>query len=481
MTTASGTRELLEPGRPFHFVGIGGEGMSALAEILLARGRSVSGCDLRSGRSFERLARLGAEVHRGHDAAHLDAGALVVVSSAVPATNEELERARERGQPVVRRAELLGALMAGSRGIAVAGTHGKSTTTTMVGSILGAAGLDPTVVVGGRIRGGESNVRIGNGEWFVAEADEYDRSFLSLSPEIAVITNIEEDHLDTYGTLDGVREAFADFAERVSEGGAIVVGLDDPEVRRLVLPSDPAVVTFGIESSAEVEAGKIVEAGLESRFPLRLGGVVAGEVTLRIPGRHNVKNALAAAAVGWRIGVDPAAIVAALSSVRGVGRRFEIVRRDEGVTIVDDYAHHPTEVAATLAGMRQAWPEARLVAVFQPHLYSRTRDFAGAFGKALAAADVVFVTGVYPAREDPIEGVTGKLVSEAARTAGSDDVTFLSNSEAFGEIVGRLEPGDVVVTLGAGDIDRLARRLASELSRPDAPVGMSREGEEGFS
>ena len=459
--------------RPVHMMGIGGAGMSALAEILLAEGREVSGCDLKAGPVLDRLEALGATVHVGHDPEHLDAAAVVVVSSAIQATDPELAAARERDQPVLLRAELLGALMDRARGIGVAGTHGKSTTTTMVGSILTAAGLDPTVVVGGRIRGQRGNVRLGSGEWLVAEADEFDRSFLALAPEHAIVTNVEADHLDTYVDFDGVRAAFAEFLERVEEGGTIAVCVDDPEARRLPEPAGREIVGYGLDPRAEVRAESIEARGIETRFELILGEEDAGTVTLRMPGRHNVANALGAAAVARAIGVEPAAIRAGLENVRGVERRFEIVHEDEEITIVDDYAHHPTEVAATLASARESWPERRIVAVFQPHLYSRTRDFSDAFGAALTGADVVFVTDVYPAREDPIEGVTGELVSEAAGAAGAADATFLPDEADVGPIVARLAPGDVVITLGAGDVDAVARRLAD--ARATSPAGSAEE------
>lgn len=467
MTVVEAIR-LLEGGRRFHFVGIAGAGMSALAEILLARGHAVTGCDLNPEIVAERLEALGAEVRRGHSPDHLEPDAAVVVSSAIPATEPEVALARERGQPIVRRAELLAALMAGTKGIAVAGTHGKSTTTTMVGAVFEAAGRDPTVVVGGRIRGAAGNVRIGGGAWMVAEADEFDRSFLALSPAHTVITNIEADHLDTYVTAEEYHAAFAEFVGRVDEGGVVALGIDDPGARRLAVPPGRQAVTFGLDPRADVRARALSGSGLAMRFTLELEGRTAGDVALAMPGRHNVRNALAAAAVAWRLGIDPVEIRAGLSAVRGVERRFEIVHADEHVTIVDDYAHHPTEIAATLAGAREAWPERRLVAVFQPHLYSRTRDFAAAFGEALTEADVVFVTDVYPAREKPIQGVTGELVSEAARASGAADVTFLPDPDDVGRVAERIRPGDVVVTLGAGDIDRLARRLAGAPARPGA-------------
>ena len=457
--------DLLGGRRRLHLMGIGGAGMSGLAEWLLDRGHDVGGCDARESGVTRRLEQLGARVTVGHDPSHVEGIDALVFSSAITADHAERRAATERGIPVIRRAELLGAIMDGSRGIAVAGTHGKSTTTTMTGSVLEAAGFDPTVIVGGRIRGRDGNVRIGGGAWLVAEADEFDRSFLALSPEIAVITNVEADHLDIYGTVEAVREAFAAFAERVGEGGTLVLGGDDAGARRVPAPAGVGTVTFGTSSSAAVR-GVRIEAGPEGiAFDLELGGTPAGRIRLAMPGVHNVRNALAAAAVGWRLEVPARAIREGLEAVRGVERRFEILHRDDDLMIVDDYAHHPSEIAATLSGARGAWPDRRIVAVFQPHLYTRTRDFAGEFGVALSAADLVFVTDVYPARERPIEGVSGRLVSEAARKAGAP-VRYMPDETAGGHsatdvVEAVLRPGDLLVTLGAGDIDELARQLAA--------------------
>jgi UDP-N-acetylmuramate--alanine ligase len=451
--------------------------MSGLAEWLLDRGHDVSGCDSRESAVTRRLAVMGARVTVGHDAAHVDGIDALVVSSAIPADHAERRAAAGRGIPVIRRAELLGAIMDGARGIAVAGTHGKSTTTTMTGSVLEAAGIDPTVIVGGRIRGRDGNVRIGGGSWLVAEADEFDRSFLALSPEIAVITNVEADHLDIYGTVEAVREAFAEFARRIGTGGTLVLGIDDPGARRVTAPEGVGVVTFGTSASADVRGVNIAADPSGIAFDLVLGGSEGGRVRLAMPGVHNVRNALAAAAVGWRLEAPVEAIRQGLAAVRGVERRFEILYRADDLMIVDDYAHHPSEIAATLSGARAAWPERRVVAVFQPHLYTRTRDFAGEFGVALSSADLVFVTDVYPARERPIEGVSGRLVSEAARKAGAP-VRYMPDETAGGQdavdvVEASLRPGDLIVTLGAGDIDDLARQLVARRTRNG---GVSHDG-----
>ncbi|HET6638171.1 MAG TPA: UDP-N-acetylmuramate--L-alanine ligase [Gemmatimonadota bacterium] len=463
-------RALLATPRRLHLMGIGGAGMSGLAEWLLDRGHEVGGCDTRASEATRRLERLGARMREGHSPAHLEGADALIVSSAIPADHPERRAALERGIPVIRRAELLGAIMRGSRGIAVAGTHGKSTTTTMTGSVLESGGLDPTVIVGGRIRGRDGNVRIGAGPWVVAEADEFDRSFLALDPEIAVVTNVEADHLDIYGTLEAVRQAFSDFAARIGDGGTLIAGVDDAGARGVRAPEGVGLLGFGTSAEADVRAEEIAPSPTGIAFDLILGGAGAGRVRLAMPGVHNVRNALAAAAVGWKLDLTADAIRAGLEAVRGVERRFEIVYGTDDLMIVDDYAHHPSEIAATLSGAREAWPERRIVAVFQPHLYSRTRDFAGEFGTALAGADLVFVTDVYAAREDPIEGVSGRLISEAAREARAA-VRYLPDETASGrdaaEVVDEaLEPGDMVVTLGAGDIDELARRLAAR-RRPE--------------
>ena len=460
----SGDRIDLRAGRSrLHLMGIGGAGMSGLAEWLLDRGHDVGGCDARVSDVTRRLERLGARIHLGHDPAHVREIDALVVSSAIGPDNAERKAALGSGIPVIRRAELLAAIMAGSRGIAVAGTHGKSTTTTMTGSVLEAAGLDPTVIVGGRILGRDGNVRIGGGSWLVAEADEFDRSFLALSPEIAVVTKVEADHLDIYGTLEAVREAFSEFSRRLPPGGTLILGVDDAGARSLTAPEEATVVRFGTAAAAEVRALRVESGGQGIAFDLRLGETDAGRIRLAMPGVHNVRNALAAAAVGWRLDASPNAIREGLEAVRGVERRFEILYRDEQLMIVDDYAHHPSEIAATLAGARAGWPERRLVAVFQPHLYTRTRDFAGEFGIALSSADLVFVTDVYAAREQPIEGVSGRLVSDAARKAGAP-VTYLpevGEADDADVVSAALRSGDLVVTLGAGDIDGLARRLVA--------------------
>ncbi|HEX5760464.1 MAG TPA: UDP-N-acetylmuramate--L-alanine ligase [Thermoanaerobaculia bacterium] len=450
-----------------HFVGIGGAGMSGIAEILLQPGfdLEVSGCDLQRNAETQRLAQLGARVEEGHSPAHLEGIELLVISSAVAEDNAEVREARRLGIAVARRAEMLGELMRLKYGIAVAGTHGKTTTTSLVGTVLTEAGLDPTVIVGGRLRLQGTGARLGRSEYLVAEADEFDRSFLRLTPVVAVVTTIDEDHLDTYGDLDAIREAFVQFASRVPFFGRVVVGLDDPNVQR-ILPrlADRRLVTYGFSPQADLQAVEVEAHAGGTRFAVRhLQRGLLGRVELPIPGRHNVANALAAIGVGLALRLPFDVIARGLAGFEGVDRRFEQVGSWRGAAVVDDYAHHPTEVAATLEAARQTFPRARLHVVFQPHLFSRTRDQAEAFGRALLAADRAVVTDVYPSREAPLPGVTGELVAGAARTSGHRSVVYCRDWHDAPEVLAReVAPGDVVLTLGAGDIYKLARRLVAE-------------------
>jgi len=450
--------------RHAHFVGIGGAGMCGIAEVLAQYDLRVSGCDLAASETTRRLERLGIEVRTGHDAAHLDDVDLLVVSSAVESGNPEVRAARERGITVVRRAEMLAEVMRLKYGIAVAGTHGKTTTTSLVGAILVEAGLDPTVIVGGRLRVSGTGARLGSSDYLVVEADEFDRSFLSLAPILAVVTSVDVDHLDTYEGLEEIRDAFVAFASRVPFFGQVIACADDRNVRDL-LPrlADRRIVTYGLDGDWD-----LVASGLESdpggcRFDLRhrqLGEL--GRVSIPLPGLHNVRNALAAVAVGLALGVDAATIGAALSGFKGVHRRFERLGTFRGAEVVDDYAHHPTEVAATLAAARQVYPRKTIHAVFQPHLYSRTRDLAAEFGRALLAADRVIVTDVYASREKPIAGVSGELVAQAARAAGHARVDSCATWGDARALLEGLDGGDVVLTLGAGDVYRLGEQLIAE-------------------
>jgi UDP-N-acetylmuramate--alanine ligase len=443
--------------RRIHFVGAGGVGMSGLAEILLlSTPLEISGCDRERSENTERLTKLGARIAYGHDPSHVGEADVVVISSAIGEANPEVVAAREKGVPVIRRAEMLAEIMRLKQGVAVAGTHGKTTTTSLTGMVLTEAGFDPTIVVGGQVRILGTNARLGKGEFLVAEADEYDRSFLELTPVVAVITNVEADHLDCYRDLADIQDAFAIFANRVPFYGAVVACLDDPGVREVLPRIQRRIVTYGESEEALLQARSIDLHASGTRFEVWEGRTwCLGTVRLPIPGRHNVANALAAIAVGRELSIPFPTIAAALAGFTGVVRRFETKGERGGVLVVDDYAHHPTEIAATLAAARQVFPGRRLVAVFQPHLFTRTRDFALDFGRALTACDVAVVTDVYPSREKPIPGITGELVAEAARQAGHRDVVYVPDRGRMGgELERRLRAGDVLLTLGAGDVLR---------------------------
>jgi len=447
-----------------HFVGIGGVGMSGLAELLLSYPLSISGCDAAEGETTRRLASLGIPIDIGHDPAHLDRADLLVITSAVGEDNEEVRRARMRGIPVIRRAEMLAEIMRLKQGIAVAGTHGKTTTTSMIGAILTAAGLDPTILVGGRAHYLGTNARLGKGEWLVAEADEYDRSFLELTPVLAVVTNVEEDHLDCYRDLAEIMSAFTSFANRVPFYGAVFVGLDDVNASDLLPRLSRRAVTFGESPQASLRARDVALDATGARFWVAGNeSDFTGDVFLPLPGRHNVRNALAALAIARELSIPFGVAARALSAFDGVARRFEKKGEKNGVRVVDDYAHHPTEVAATLSAARQVHPKSRIVALFQPHLFSRTRDFAREFGRALNGADVALVTEIYPSREAPIPGVTGAAVVDAAASFGHRDVRFLPRREEIVPLLDKLLfPGDLLVTMGAGDVYRLGEEYLKE-------------------
>lgn len=452
--------------RRIHFVGIGGVGMSGLAEILMSYPLTISGCDLSESDITRRLASLGIRVQGGHDPSHLDDADLLVTTSAVSEENEEVRRARARGIPVIRRAEMLAEVMRLKQGIAVAGTHGKTTTTSMIGAILTAASFDPTILVGGRAHYLGTNARLGQGEWLVAEADEFDRSFLELTPVLAVVTNVEEDHLDCYRDLSEIMQAFATFAQRVPFYGAVFVCLDDPHASELLPRLSRRTVTYGESPQASLRARSLSLDPAGARFTVTGDDDrFSGEVFLPLPGRHNVHNALAALAVARELSIPFETAAAALSVFAGVARRFEKKGERNGVLVVDDYAHHPTEITATLAAARQVHPERRLVALFQPHLYSRTRDFARDFGKSLNAADVALVTEIYPSRESPIAGISGRLVVDAALAYGHRQAVFLPSREDVGRALAEvLRPGDLLLTMGAGDVFRFGEEFLKETS-----------------
>ena len=468
--------------RHVHMVGIGGIGMSSIAEVLIRRGFTLSGSDLRKSDVTARLEELGATIHEGHAAENVQDADVVVYSSAVrePQENPETAEALRRLIPIIKRSEMLGELMRAKRGVGIAGTHGKTTTTTMTGLMAQHAGLDPTIIVGGKVAVFGSNAVAGGGELIVVEADEYDRTFLRLAPILAVVTNIEADHLDIYDDLDDIKDAFVQFANSVPFFGAAILCLDDENVRSVLGQIHRPVVTYGTTRQATLRAEAVEQVGAETRFDVVEGTERLGAVTLHAPGLHNVRNALAAVAVGLELDVPFERIARGLAAYTGVDRRFQIKGegaappRPDGaeggaggagsVLVVDDYAHHPTEVEATLMAAARGWPGRRVVAVFQPHLYSRTRDLADDFARAFYDADVLVVTDVYPAREAPIEGVTGQTVADRARQYGHRDVHYVADKGALPDALrGLARPGDLVVTMGAGDVWRYGEQFLASL------------------
>lgn len=453
---------LIEPAdpRPVHFVGIAGAGMRALAELLARRGVAVSGCDAAPGDVAD-LRRLGIDVREGHDPAHVDGVRALVVTSAMPRTHPELARAHALGVPVIRRAEALGEATAGGELVAVAGTHGKSTTTVMAAQALAASGLDPTALVGARVPDWNGNLRAGGTALYVVEADEYDRSFLALAPTVAVITNVEADHLDIYKDLADIRDAFARFARGAR---AIVLSADDAQANTLPTPASAEVVRFGVQSrDARLTATDVRFADGGSRFDVRFDDARVGAVRLRVPGLHNVQNALAALGAGLAEGRTVEEMAPGLAAFAGVERRFQRIGDAVGVAVVDDYAHHPTEITATIAAARDAFAGRRLIVAFQPHLYSRTRDFAPAFAAALAAADAIFLADIYPAREQPMAGVTADLIVDALGPARDRLRWRGARADLAPALAAFARPGDVVLTMGAGDVTRSAGELVTLL------------------
>ncbi len=453
---------LLDPAdpRPIHFVGIAGAGMSALAELFTLRGAVVTGCD-RHPENAADLVRQGIVVHGSHSPDHVDGARALVVTSAMPKDHPELVRARERGLPVVRRAEALGEVTAGTMLVGVAGTHGKSTTTVLTTEALAAAGLEPTGYVGARVTSWGGNVRAGGGQRFVVEADEYDRSFLALAPTVAVVTNLEADHMDIYADLDDLRRTFAQY---VRGARYVVLCADDPEANRIPTPPTAEVIRYGLSSpDARLRATDMRRDGLGTRFTVVYDGKALGEVALSVPGEHNVRNALAALAVGLGLGATVPQMAAGIAAFTGVERRFQLLGEAGGTLVVDDYAHHPTEVRATIQAARAAAPERRLVIAFQPHLYSRTRDLAREFGEALAAADVVYLLDVYPSREQPIAGVSSDLISTAMRALGRAPAWQGSRQALADAMAGNVRAGDLVITMGAGDVTRCGAELLASL------------------
>lgn len=446
-----------------HFVGIGGVGMCGIAEVLLNLGYAVSGSDLASNAVTERLATLGARIHRGHAAGNIADADAVVTSTAVQDDNPEVVAAREKKIPIVPRALMLAELMRLKQGIAIAGTHGKTTTTSLVASILGEAGMDPTYVIGGRLTAAGTNARLGQGDFLVAEADESDASFLYLTPVIAIVTNIDADHMDTYDhDFERLKQAFVDFCQRLPFYGMAVLCVDDPNVRDILPRITKPITTYGFDESAQVRAVNARFENGQMRFTAVREGMADLDVVLNHPGMHNVLNALSAIAVATEVGASDAAIVKALAEFHGVGRRFQRYGALPAKTggqyfLVDDYGHHPVEMAATLAAARGAFPGQRLVLVFQPHRYTRTRDCFEDFVRVLSESDVLVLTDVYPAGEAPIVAADGRALARAVRVAGKVEPIFIERVEELANVVRDLaQPGDVVLVMGAGSISHVA-------------------------
>ncbi len=440
--------------RPVHFMGVGGAGMNPLAAMVHSRGIVVTGCDLDPSGADDLVAR-GVAVEQGHDPSHVDDVRAVVVTAAVPSDHPELERARELGLPILPRKRLLAELVAGACVVGVSGTHGKTTTTAMATDALSAADLDPTGIAGGRVRSWGGNVRIGSPGLYVVEADEYDQAFLELHPTVAVVTNVEADHLDSYGSVAAMESAFVQFAERAER---VIAGTDDPGAVRVMERVGGKVWRFGLDhGDLAITALEQTPGGTTATVSVPERGMV--QLRLRVPGLHNVKNAVAALGVVAALDAPLEPALEALAAFDGVGRRFERLGEAEGVEVVDDYAHHPTEVRATIQAARQMFPDRRLVAVFQPHLYSRTERLGDALGEALGAADVVVVTDVYAAREQPLAGVSGQRVADAARQSGATAIYEPDRARVSRRVREVIERGDLLLTLGAGDITRVGREL----------------------
>jgi UDP-N-acetylmuramate--alanine ligase len=449
-----------------HFVGIGGIGMSGIAELLLNLGYEVSGSDLKATRMTRRLAKRGGRIFIGHKRAQIEGADVVVFSSAVDRSNLEIEEAKERSIPVIPRAEMLAELMKLKYGVAVAGAHGKTTTTSMVASILTSGHLDPTVVIGGRLDiWGGSNAKLGQGDLLVAEADESDGSFLALSPTIAVVTNLDQEHLDHYEDMESIRDTFVDFINKIPFYGVAVLCLDNEEIQGIIPRLKKRYITYGMTSQADLKARDLEKEKLGVRFEVLYHNQSLGRVFVGMPGEHNVLNSLAAAAVGIELDLDIEVIKAGLKNLGGVGRRFELKGEHGNILVLDDYGHHPTEVMATLKTAKESWPDRRLIVAFQPHRYTRTQALFDRFVISFNEADVLIVSPIYSAGEKPIEGVSGEGLCQGIKAHGHKEAVYSpGQEETLSTLLSIVTSGDLVMTLGAGDIYELGGRLLKELS-----------------
>jgi len=448
--------------KKIHFVGIGGIGMSGIAELLLNQGFEISGSDMQLSKITKHLASIGAKITEGHSSNLIMDADVVVKSSAVKNDNPEIATALSQKIPVIRRAEMLSEIMRMSYGIGIAGTHGKTSTTSMVGSVLSAAKLDPTVIVGGIVKNYGSNNLLGSGKYIVVEADEFDRSFLTLSPIIAGITNIEADHLDCYSNLEGVKDAFIEYANKVPFFGSVIACLDDYGVQSIIPDINKEIFTYGLSKQANVRADNIIQKDFKSSYDAIYNGKKLGNIELNVMGNHNMLNSLLAVSIGLELEIPFSSIKKGLKDYNGVFRRFEFKGVKDGISVYDDYAHHPTEIEATLNGVKDN-TDKRIVVVFQPHLYSRTRDFYKEFGRAFFHSDVLLIAPIYPAREKSIPGVTGKLIADAAIQSGHKNVHFIQSNDDIVKMVKKVsKPDDILISMGAGSIYKFAEKFLNE-------------------
>lgn len=448
--------------KTIHFIGIGGIGMSGIAELMINQGFEVTGSDLAENDAIQRLRNLGARITINHAPENIGNADMIIFSSAVTEENSEIQEARRRNLMVIRRAEMLAELMRMKYSIAVAGTHGKTTTTSMIGKVMTEGNMDPTIIVGGILKSLNTNAQLGLGEFLVAEADEFDRSFLRLVPTIAVITTLEAEHLDCYKNLDEIKSAFIEFANKVPFFGSVIVCLDEPEVQSILPQIERRVITYGLNPQADVRAEDVVLGENKISASIFIENRPMGHIAMHTTGEQYLKNALAAVAVGTELNVSFPVIQNALAGFSGVRRRFEIKGKIDNILIVDDYAHHPTEIRVTLIGAKKSWKR-RIISVFQPHLFSRTRDFSEQFGRAFLHSDILIVTDIYPAREKPIPGVTGKIIADNARLSGHKNVYYVPKWEDIVPQIKRVaRPGDMIITMGAGDIWKIGELLLTQ-------------------
>ncbi|MDD2616826.1 MAG: UDP-N-acetylmuramate--L-alanine ligase [Candidatus Cloacimonetes bacterium] len=451
--------------KKIHFIGIGGIGMSGIAEFLFNQGLEISGSDMKLTELTNHLESLGIKISEGHDPALIEDADVVVKSSAVKDDNPEIVAAKAMKIPVIRRAEMLAEITRMSFSIGISGTHGKTTTTSMAGLVLEAAGLDPTIIVGGKVKNFGSNNVMGSGKYIVVEADEYDHSFLSLTPCIAGITNVDEDHLDCYRNLDDIKGAFIEYANKVPFFGSVIACLDDPGVQSILPEINKKIVTYGLSRQANVQALNIVMKDFQASYDLAYKGYKLGRISMNVTGKHNIQNSLLAASIGLELDLPFKSIQAGMAAFNGVYRRFELKGEAAGITIYDDYAHHPTEIMATLEGFKDS-VDRRIVALFQPHLYSRTRDLYEKFGKAFFSCDCLILAPIYPARELPIPGISSKLIADVAIQSGHHQVhTIADKDQIVDETIALLKEGDILITIGAGNVWQYGEEILNKLKK----------------